>query len=271
MTTLEKRKTLWRVLIFSVLVSGVALLSPLLGGSPTKPGLGFILWGIAPMLMSLLMRAGTHDWSDLGLKPAFKKNVRWYGISFFLIPILMVLTLWIGFLTSISTVSGFSLREFMQTVLIALPFFFIFAIFEEVGWRGYLTPKLDALGLNRFVSSVLVGLVWATWHLPYITELSWAYSSGDFATFLPRFYLTCIALSLLMGEIRGASGTFWTAVLMHGVSNAFGHPLAAEYVSYTAGWEFVASLSNGLILIMFIGMLSAWVNRWKSKMAVSFA
>ena len=269
MNALNKHNSLQRIILFSILVNAVAFLSPLLGGSPSEPGFGFILWGVAPMLVALVMRAATRDWADLGLKPAFKKNVLWYGISFFAIPVLMVLTLWTGVLTAISTVSGFSLGEFLNTVLIALPIFFIFAIFEEVGWRGYLTPKLDALGVNRFVSSVIVGIVWATWHLPYITELTWAYSSGDLAVFLPRFYLICIMLSILYGEIRSGAGTFWTAVLMHAVSNSFGHPLAAEYVSYAAGAEFFANLGNGVIFIVFVGLVGIAIHRWRLKKALS--
>lgn len=265
MNTLEKQKTLWRVVLFSVLVNGVAFLSPLLGGSPSKPGLGFILWGVAPMLVSLVMRVVTRDWTDLGHKPTFKKNLLWYGISFFAIPVLMLLTLGADVLTSLATVSGFSLEEFLKTMLIALPFFFIFAIFEEVGWRGYLTPKLDVLGLNRFVSSIIVGIVWATWHLPYLTELTWAYSSGDLETFLPRFYFTCIVLSVLYGEVRSGSGTFWTAVFMHAMGNAFGHPLAVEYISYAAGKEFFADIGNGMIFIVIIALAGMVSQRWRSK------
>ncbi len=265
MNDFERKKTIQLIVTFIVLVTAIAWVSPLLGGSPASPGLGFILWGTAPLLVSLIIRFVTKDWSDLGIKPAFGKNVRGYAISIVAPPALMVLTLLIGVLFSISSISEFSMGRFLQTTLTALPIFFVFAIFEEVGWRGYLSPKLDSLGVNRFAASAIVAVVWATWHVPYIRELTWIYSSENLITFIPRFYLTCFALSIVYGEIRISTATFWTAILMHAVGNSFGHPLAAEYVTSAAGMEYLGSISNGLIFIAFVGLLGVVLNRRRLK------
>jgi membrane protease YdiL (CAAX protease family) len=257
----ERKNTLWRIVIFSVLVLGAAWLGPVLGGSPASPGLGFILWGTGPMLVSLMMRWVTKDWSNLEGKPAFGKNARWYWVSLLFFPVIFALTLLVGVLTSLSSVSEFSIGKYLQTSLIALGFFLIFAVFEEVGWRGYLSPKLDSLGLNRFIASAFVAVVWGTWHMPYIRELTWVYSSENLATFIPRFYLVCFALALVFDEIRRITGTFWPAVIMHGVGNAFGHPLVAGYVAYAAGMEYLGSVSNGLLMIVLaiiVGIVIHW-------------
>ncbi len=262
----SKRKTTIRnIIIFSIFVNVLAWVAPLLGGSPSSPGLGFILWATAPLLVSILLRVATRDWSDLGIKPAIRKNAKWYVVSFLAFPALMVLTLFVGVLLSISSVSEFSLGEFLQTVLAALPIFFVFAIFEEVGWRGYLSPKLDSLGLNRFTGSAVVAVVWVTWHMPYIRELTWVYSSENLSLFIPRYYLLGFAFSILFGEIRMITGTLWPAVLMHAVANSFGHPLAAEYVSSATGTDYLGSISTGLILIVLVGLLGTAINRWRSK------
>jgi membrane protease YdiL (CAAX protease family) len=265
MIDFKRKKTIWLILTFSILVTTVAWVGPLLGGNPGSPGLGFILWGAAPFVVSLIIRFITRDWSDLGGKPSFRRNAKWYCVSFLAIPIIMVLTLFIGFLISVSSVTEFSLGKYLQTSLTALPIFFIFAIFEEVGWRGYLSPKLDSLGVNRFTASAIVAVVWATWHIPYIRELTWVYSSEELITFIPRFYLVCFALSLVYGEIRSITGTFWLAVLMHAVGNSFGHPLAAEYVTFAAGTEYLGSISNGLMFIAFVVLLGVAINRWRLK------
>ena len=264
MSDTQRKRTIWNIVIFSLLVNVVAWIAPFLGGSPSSPGLGFVLWGTAPLLVSIILRTATRDWSDFGIKPAFGKNLGWYLLSLLALPALMLLTLFIGVLLGLSSITEISVGKFTQTFLTALPIFFIFAIFEEVGWRGYLSPKLDALGLNRFAASAIVAVVWATWHLPYIRELTWVYSSENLLTFIPRFYLVCFAFSVIFGELRSVSGTFWTAVLIHAVGNAFGHPLAAEYVRTAPGMEYLASISNGLILIALACLLGFAMNRRRS-------
>ena len=265
MSNTEHKRTIWNIVIFSLLVNIVAWIAPFLGGSPASPGLGFILWGTAPLLVSILIRMATKDWSDFGIKPAIGKNLGWYLLSLVALPVLMVVTLFVGVLLGFSSITEFAAGKFTQTFLTALPIFFIFAIFEEVGWRGYLSPKLDELGLNRFAASAIVAVVWATWHLPYIHELTWVYSSENLVTFIPRFYLVCFALSIIFGELRSVSGTFWTAILIHAVGNAFGHPLAAEYVRIASDMEYLASISNGLILIALAYLLGFAMNRRRSS------
>jgi hypothetical protein len=81
------------------------------------------------------------------------------------------------------------------------------------------------------------------------------------ARFIPRLKL--------LGEVWGGMGYFLlygvlAAVLIHAVGNAFGHPLAAEYIQTIAGMEFLASISNGLILIAFACFLGTAIHRWRA-------
>jgi hypothetical protein len=70
------------------------------------------------------------------------------------------------------------------------------------------------LGIGSYSAAGVVAIVWASWHLPYIRELTWVYSSEPLTTFIPRFYLLSFFLALVFGEIRMITGTFWPAVLM---------------------------------------------------------
>ena len=56
MNTIERNKTIWRIVIFSAVVNAVAWIAPTLGGSGSAPGFGFVLWGTAPLVVSLILR-----------------------------------------------------------------------------------------------------------------------------------------------------------------------------------------------------------------------
>jgi membrane protease YdiL (CAAX protease family) len=265
MTNPERSQTIRYIVIFSVLVNLVAWLGPLLGGDPSSPGLGFLVWGTAPILVSLLMRAITRDWSDLGIKPEIKKNIRWYLISLLAYPVAIALALLIGYLISVTSFSEFSIGSYVQATLPAMVIFFFFALFEEVGWRGYLAPKMYSLNINVYLAHALIAVVWASWHLPYIREFS-IYTTEGLETFIPRFYLGAFAFSIVYGEIRLLTATFWPAVLMHWVGNSIANPLVAGFILLSPGQEFLGSVGvDGLFMIAFFGLLGAAINRWRLR------
>ncbi len=263
----ERKKTIWYIVIFAVLVTAVAFIAPLLGGSLSKPGPGVILWGMAPMLVALLMRTVTHDWSDAGFNPAIRKNARWYIFIILASIVMMLLLLLAGTMTSLSSISGFSMVPYLKMVLPGMAVFFITATFEEVGWRGYMVPKLAFIGINTYLAYAIGAVVWATWHMPYISELTWVSSvQEDVLSSIPRLYLMFFAYSILYNEIRLITGSVWAAVLFHSFVNAIQHPLAAEYLKIVPGQEYLVSFS-GLFMIAFVGLLGITLNRWRVRNA----
>jgi membrane protease YdiL (CAAX protease family) len=138
--------------------------------------------------------------------------------------------------------------------------YFIFAFFEEVGWRGYLTPKVAGL-TNGLLGYVVIGVIWASWHFPYMREL-WAHTSEGLVTLLPRFILGTIVSAVLYGEIRRRSGTVWPAVLMHWLGNTIANTLlvgaasgavpGAGFVAFTPGRAWLGSFGVEGVLMMII-------------------
>jgi membrane protease YdiL (CAAX protease family) len=72
---------------------------------------------------------------------------------------------------------GYSaLSQFVMALLLAPILNFIPCLGEELGWRGYLLPKLAALmGKKRAV--LLSGVIWGLWHAPIIA-MGYNYGTG---------------------------------------------------------------------------------------------
>jgi membrane protease YdiL (CAAX protease family) len=91
------------------------------------------------------------------------------------------------------------------------------ALFEELGWRGLALPRLQAR-YGWLVSSLILGVVWAIWHLPI-----WFIPEAGFGTLpFPVFMLFTVALSLLFTWLyNGTGGSVLLPALAHAAINAY--------------------------------------------------
>jgi membrane protease YdiL (CAAX protease family) len=87
---------------------------------------------------------------------------------------------------------------------------------EELGWRGFALPRMAAsMGLAR--SGVILGLVWALWHLPifYLFPLGDTYHQS-----FPLYTLQVTAISVAMTWLYAHTrGSLFLAMLMHAAVN----------------------------------------------------
>lgn len=102
------------------------------------------------------------------------------------------------------------------------------ALGEELGWRGYLQPRLMAQGEVR--AAVLTGLAWAAFHAPLMVLAG--YPAGEPRAAVLTVLLLCTALeSWLWMRAVTAAGSLWPAVWFHAAHNvAAGHAFALLFV-----------------------------------------
>lgn len=95
----------------------------------------------------------------------------------------------------------------------------LMALGEEIGWRGFLTPRLHAkLGFAK--STLLTGVIWAAWHYPLLLFAD--YNSGTPWWFgLTCFTILVVGISFLFAWLRLTSGSLWPAVWLHASHNLF--------------------------------------------------
>lgn len=226
----------WILLLFSLTVLGALPL--MLQGlnlnriSPSTPYLPMVMTGMlvtacAPTLAALLVAA---FYPGAGGVRSVSRQVRiwriglvWYAIAL-IGPILL--------LFAAEAFSGVR-RGAPPSHWAILPSFsgpggLYFVIFgslfaEEPGWRGFAQPRLQTR-YGALAASVVVGLVWSTWHLWYVIlpgGLSNVTGTDAVATYV-RLISTAIVYAWIYNS---TSGSLLIAMLAH-----LGHNLAASLI-----------------------------------------
>jgi hypothetical protein len=90
------------------------------------------------------------------------------------------------------------------------------ALGEEIGWRGYLLPKLMPLG--KLKAYVLMGVIWALWHLPLLL-IGFVYPGQPLWGTL-AFMALLVAFGIYINELSLRHRSSILAGWMHGVFNS---------------------------------------------------
>ena len=269
--TQDPKRTLRHLAVFTLLVIGLGWLRRVLDsltGSEAGAGIGTIIWIIAPLGVSFLLRAFAGDgWKDLGIRPAIRGNLAWYAISVLVYPICIALIVGLGLLLrgiSIPDLPADKASIFLQAFGMALVTDFVINVFEEFGFRGYLAPRLYSLRWNALASHALVGLIWGVWHLAYFSFVM-SYTTENALTLVPRFLLATIAASIVYGEIRMLTNSVWPSVLMQTAGGAvLSGLLVNELIQVEPGTAFLFSPGiEGLLSIGLIALVGLGIYRWR--------
>jgi membrane protease YdiL (CAAX protease family) len=136
-----------------------------------------------------------------------------------------------------------------------------FALAEEVGWRGYMLPRL--LGWGVVPAMLITGFLHGAWHLPLMLTTGYYHPSGNPWIVVPLFLLTLTLAGVFFGFLRIWTGSVWPVAVAHAAANtAWGvtaelsqtqSPIVLEYV----GGESGAVVIGGLLIfdLVLIAML----------------
>jgi len=126
---------------------------------------GFLLLGtFAPSIIALLLTYKSGEWKALVDRIGkWNVNARWYLLAIFYMIVVKLLAAMIYRLIAGRWPEFGS--EAWYIMIIAILFSTLVQAGEEVGWRGFALPRLtEKMGLPS--ASLLLGVVWAIWHLP---------------------------------------------------------------------------------------------------------
>lgn len=245
----EKSAGKKRLIIFvtlTIVIAWIVFLLIPIWGLTYGSGLSVVILAAAmfvPALCNILTRLITKEgFKNMYLSPNFKGHMKHYlliyfgsttllflsGVFYFLIfpgqfdPELTVLKE----LIASNSEPGLSapallIFQVMQLVAIGPVINIIPTLGEELGWRGYLLPKLRSFFSDR-IAVVITGVIWGIWHLPIIIM---GHNYGTNYTGYPwlgilAMIVFCIVLGVIEGYIYIKMESVIPVAMIHSAVNA---------------------------------------------------
>lgn len=170
----------------------------------------FVLGGIAPAISEIGLKKKYSSQEEFRTFIRNIKNTRlplaWYLLTIGLAFVACFLpTLW----------GGATSEKALYIALINFPIMIIGGGLEEIGWRGYLQPTLQKKW-SAFTSTLIVGGIWAIWHLP----LWFIVGSNQMNMNFLWFTLIALALSFLMTVIYLFTRSIFLCIIFHALINS---------------------------------------------------
>ena len=248
---------------FYVITLGLAVLLALFGPTGSDSiQIRNMLTATAGVLLMLLVVTpdGYHraGWAQLGLHHA---GFRYWPLA--LLAPTAVLVASYGATTLLGLVSWRFESDTAINLAITIVINSFFAFFEEIGWRGYMLPKLS----TRYprMAPALVGFLHGVWHLPLML-LTTAYNPvGSRLIVVPLFLAILTAAGVFYGYLRNASGSLWPVVIAHGTFNAVLGVLAGAAIAINPTTAAYLTGETGLFTLVAI-VIMTWIVMRRSAM-----
>ena len=210
-----------------------------------------------PTLAAIIMTAVTDGRAGvrrlLGRLVLWRVGARWYLFALVGVPLIMLL----GFMVyamappDLAALGGPAyavtyLVGFVLTMVLGGP------LFEEIGWRGFALPRLQR-ARGPLVASLLLGVLWAFWHLPQFLVPTWAASSGGGGVSgIALFVVAAVAFSVVISWVfNNTRASLLIAVLVHTSIDAFSGTMGSVYpTAASSAWPMI--IGFGLVAVVLV-------------------
>ena len=212
------------IFIFITITAGLFgyLLDQVLTEQPEGDSLGMGLWLVLPLFTGIVLRIINKDMKQMGVRPNFKRNLKWYAVAVLAFPATTLISIIVA-----KMAGGLSVGEIELSALFMLMFTTFLAnciknIFEEFSWRGCLVPYLEKTGINDWCLYFFSGLIWGMWHITYYMF----FLPDEYFTKISRPMMVVVGIVLmilwspLFVELRRLTNSVWPCVILHSMEDA---------------------------------------------------
>lgn len=261
----------WSIWIVTWLATGRPATTTASAGMIGAVYAGSFAPGIAAAILSAI-------WSAASLKEWLRGFIRfrcgWRAYVAALLPfplILLLLTFVLGYVPRLEGLHGqpailLYLTVFPVSIFNGLATAIMGAgpLGEEGGWRGYLLPRLLEKG-GEARASLIIGIIWALWHLPIMAMFADWRSGVPFVAYLPLYTVGVIGLSFVMSRVwLIGGGSLIPCIWLHGLVNAVGG-VAFDHRAWTSPWSAEASTGHFAIATALTAASLLWAAHRKRR------
>ena len=173
-------------------------------------------------------------------------DFRWWVFALFFMAVPSVAALYLYQLLGGPVVDWSGLQPLYKIVPMFIFLTIAAGVGEEFGWRGFLLPRLQARH-NALVSGLIVGVTWATWHIPLFfikgtSQYAQGLDAGRLTAILAYAVFVTIQSVQFTWLFNNTKGSVLLATVFHGASNTWGGYIDV-YRSHFGGILVLAALS----------------------------
>lgn len=222
---------------------------------------------VATLLMLFVVTRDGYSRAGLAGLGLGRSGWRMWGLAI-VVPLLVLAVVYgVGWLSSAVPVDaskeGGGLSMLLSDILPNFLLGAVLALSEEIGFRGYMLPRLLGLGSRRAL--VLSGFLHGTWHLPLIFLTTLYLTEGNRLLTIPLFLLLLTAAGMLYGALWLVTRSIWPSTILHAAFNAYLDVftglsvMSAPLAIYMVG-------ESGLLTILATVLLALWlIRRWQPR------
>jgi CAAX protease family protein len=144
---------------------------------------------------------------------------------------------------------------------VGIVFATILAFTEEIGWRGYLLPRVQAL-VSKRKAALIVGFLHGMFHVPLMVFTTTYNSVGSRWIVVPTVVATVTAAGVFYAWLKERSGSVWPVALAHGTVNvlidgltyvAVLSPVAFAYTATESGFATLGAAAVVAVILVVRG------------------
>jgi uncharacterized protein len=125
---------------------------------------------------------------------------------------------------------------------------------EEIGWRGYLLPRLIEAGVPQPV--LVSAVIWGAWHLPMVFAGVYAAGPSPLLSAILLMVATA-AFGSVLGWLRLSTDSLWPPILLHAAWNGFLNGAFTPATTEAGGHLWTGE--TGVLVVLVLSLAAIWL------------